>query len=182
MIRGTGFLLFCRSSLASGKDMGPETKRATDHRSSLKFSFGEQPRRGYARITPDTLYTGERGFGLMSSPMLETNARSLCAENASFLFVVDLPEGDYDVKLTTGGAETESVTTVKGEARRLFLERVIVPKRKFATEAFTVNVRYKELANHEVVRIKKDEQDDFDWDHRLSLEFSNTHPCVSSLT
>ena len=35
--------------------------------------------------------------------------------------------------------------------------------------------------NGEIVRIKHDEENDFDWDHRLTLELRNTHPCLSSL-
>jgi lysophospholipase L1-like esterase len=173
-------VLFSRSGLASG-DTGPHGERAIVPGSFLKFSFGEQPRRGFTRITPDTLYTRERGFGLMSRSGLEPNARSLCGQNTPFLFTVDLPEGNYDVKVTTGGAQSESVTTVQAEARRLFLERAVVARRKFATESFTVNVRYKELASRETVHIKKDEEEDFDWDHRLTLEFSSTHPCLRSL-
>jgi len=61
------------------------------------------------------------------------------------------------------------VTTVKAEARRLILEEVRVPRGKLVTRRFTVNVRYKELGDGEVVRLKKDEQDEFDWDHRLTL-------------
>jgi len=31
------------------------------------------------------------------------------------------------------------------------------------------------------VHLKKDEENDFDWDHRLTFEFNDTHPCISSL-
>ncbi|HVH85355.1 MAG TPA: rhamnogalacturonan acetylesterase, partial [Terriglobales bacterium] len=160
---------------------GQESGRNISQKSSLKFSFGEQSRPGYISITANTAYNPDRGYGLMLAANLEASARSLCSKGASFLFAVDLAEGNYDVKLTLGGADTESVTTVKAEARRLFLKRVIVPPRKLLATRFTLNLRSKELTNGEVVRIKKDEENDFDWDHRLTLEFNNTHPCASLL-
>ena len=181
LLGGLAILFFLGTGFASPTDTEAQTERGIAQRSSFKFSFGEKHRRGFTRITPDTDYTTQRGYGLMSTRSLGTNAKSLCGGNALFRFTVDVPEGNYDVKLTMGGGQNESITTVKAESRRLFLPRVVVASRKFATRTFTVNVRHKELMNGDIVRIKKDEESDFDWDHSLTLEFSNAHPCVSSL-
>lgn len=112
---------------------------------------------------------------------MQESAHSLCGEHQPFFFAVNVPEGDYDVTLTLGDSQAESVTTVKAEARRLILEKVRVPRAKVFTKQFTVNIRYKELKDGQIVRLKKDEQDEFDWDHRLTLEFNNERPCVGSL-
>ncbi len=58
-----------------------------------------------------------------------------------FLFSVKVPEGNYDVTVTLGDPEGESVTTVKAESRRLMLEKVETAKGDYATRTFVVNVR-----------------------------------------
>jgi lysophospholipase L1-like esterase len=91
-----------------------------------------------------------------------------------------VPEGNYDVTIGLGG-DTESTTTVKAEARRLLVDKLQVSHGKVKTRDFTLNVRATKLATGEVVHLKKDEQNEFDWDNQLTLEFNNSHPCVSSL-
>lgn len=82
--------------------------------------------------------------------------------------------------LGRGGA-SDSTTTVKAEARRLLVAKVQVSRGKVITRSFTINVRSPKLSSGEVVAVKKDDQNEVDWDGRLTLEFNDSRPCVSSL-
>lgn len=145
------------------------------------FHFGTgNPHRGYSEISPATVYSQQLGYGFMNATLLDASRQGICGNGKPFLFSVDVPEGNYDVTLSLGGA-SESTTTVKAEARRLLIDKVRVPQGKVVTRSFTINVRSPKLADGEVLRLKKDEQDEFDWDGRLTLEFSNSRPCVNSL-
>ncbi len=117
----------------------------------------------------------------MNAADLVARDHAICGQGKPFLFSVDVPEGNYDVTLVFGDAKVDSVATVKAEARRLLLPEVKVARGKTATRMVTVNVRYQELHTGETVRLKPEEQNDFDWDHRLTLEFNNVRPCVRSL-
>lgn len=148
---------------------------------SWRFTFGTaNPHPGYAQVHPTIAYTLELGYGFANAPALDASSQSVCSDGKPFLFSADVPEGNYDVTLGLGGA-SDSTTTVKAEARRLLVDRVQVPDGKVVMRTFTINVRSPKLASGEVVRLKKDEQNEFDWDGRLTLEFNNAHPCVSSL-
>ena len=150
-------------------------------RTAVKFAFGEHPRRGFIQVSPNTLYDSIRGYGLMqSSPSLQQDGDSTCSDGP-FLFSVAVPEGNYDLTLRVGSQRVQSSITVKAEARRLLVEPLQIRQGKLLTRRFTVNVRYKELANGKLVHLKKDEKNDFDWDHRLTLEFNGSHPCVGEL-
>src|SRR5207245_10793155 len=61
------------------------------------------------------------------------------------------------------------------------LESLMTQRGHIEGRTFTVNVRYPQLRNGDMVRLKPDEQSDFDWDHRLSLEFNGSRPCVESI-
>ena len=53
----------------------------------------------------------------------------------------NLPEGNYNIKITFGDAAGESVNTVKAETRRLILEGLRTANGKFETRTITVNIR-----------------------------------------
>src|ERR1051325_11101814 len=91
---------------------------------TLKFDFES--------IAPDAMYSKARGYGYERGT----------GPKDPFYFSVDVPEeGNYQVTVTLGSHELDSVTTVKAELRRLMLERVRVPAGKFETRKFLVNVR-----------------------------------------
>ena len=176
-----GILLFLMGEHARAVTTHSPDHSQQNRKPDFKFSFGTQPRRGFIEAPVDLIYNPQRGYGFMSPTDLQAHARSVCGGNKPFLFSVDVPEGNYDVTFALGDSEGESITTVKGEARRLFVERLHLPRDRFEKQSFTINVRYKELANGTAVHLKKDEENDFDWDHRLTFEFNDTHPCISSL-
>jgi len=146
----------------------------------MRFNFGQRARREFIQLVPNTVYDSARGYGFMQAPTLQQDRSSVCAD-APFFFSVDVPEGNYDVTLRLGDERNDSVIAVKAEARRLLIKPLQIHQGKFVTRRFTLNVRYKELANGGVVHLKNDEKNGVDWDHRLTLEFNGAHPCVSEL-
>lgn len=146
---------------------------------ALRFSFGSHPRRGFTSVNPSDLYTPERKFGYLGATP-QQDASSTCSDRP-FLFAADIVEGNYDVTVRLGSAGADADTTLKAEARRLLLTPLVTRRGHPATRTFTLNVRYPELRDGQRVRLKPDEQNDFDWDHRLSLEFNGAHPCVESI-
>jgi lysophospholipase L1-like esterase len=151
-------------------------------RARVKFSFGGgKAEQDDLRILPDTVYSSEHGYGLVS-PVVQTGRlqASICSDNKPFSFALDLPEGNYNVNVLLGDSVEESKTTLRVEARRLILQE-LYPSRGLRSRKFTVNVRHSQLASGETVRLKPDEQGHLDWDNQLTLEFSGPHPCVHSL-
>jgi lysophospholipase L1-like esterase len=135
-------------------------------------------------VSPETVYTRERGYGFVS-PVPQTigarSKKSVCSDSTPFLFAVDLPEGNYNVSVLLGDDDRESTTTVKVEARRLILKQLHTSAGRFVSRKFTVNVRRSRLVSGEKVRLKHDEQSHLDWDDLLTIEFSGAHPCVRTL-
>jgi lysophospholipase L1-like esterase len=151
-------------------------------RTSFKFSFG--PGSADRQVSPETIYTRERGYGFVSPLPQTTSAGSkkgVCSDSRPFSFAVDLPEGNYNVNVLLGDDDRESTTTVKVEARRLMVKQLQTQAGRFVSRKFTVNVRRSRLASGEMVRLKPDEQSHLDWDDLLTVEFSGAHPCVRAL-
>src|SRR5208337_3743734 len=105
-----------------------------------------------------------------------------------FFFSVAVPEGNYNIAVTFGDAAAACVTTVKAESRRLMLEEVATAAGKFETRTFVVNVRNfrippppQNAPGGDQVRLNAREQGVLHWDDKLTLEFSNTRPCVDSM-
>jgi lysophospholipase L1-like esterase len=85
--------------------------------------------------------------------------------------------------ITFGDFEKESRTTVKAELRRLMLERVDSPAGKFVTRTFVVNVRTPAIPEGGEVKLKDREKttEAWAWDEKLTLEFNNSHPAISTI-
>lgn len=89
-------------------------------------------------------------------------------------FSVALPEGNWRVTMTLGDRRT-ATTTVKAEARRLMLDRVVTRAGQRVTRSFVVNTRTAMLApppanapGGAMVRLKPREAGSPTWDDRLS--------------
>lgn len=166
--------------------ISPQGHSADATRKSLKFDFGTDASvAGFVRVVPSTVYSSDRGYGFMqpvevSQPSGRASRTSLCSEK-SFRFSADLPEGNYNIAISLGDKSVESLTTVKGEARRLVLEKVSTTPGQFVTRNFTINVRAPLLRSGGRVKLKADEQGHFDWDNMLTLEFGDAHPCLKTL-
>jgi lysophospholipase L1-like esterase len=166
--------------------ISPQAHSADAIRKNLKFDFGSGAAvAGFVRVSPATIYSSELGYGFMqpvevSQSTGRASRTSLCSEK-SFRFSADVPEGNYNIAISLGNQSAESLTTVKGEARRLMLEKVSTAPGQFVTRNFTINVRTPILKSGGRVKLKADEQGHFDWDNVLTLEFGDAHPCLRTL-
>lgn len=162
---------------------------------SLRFDFGggagTSATSGYKVVSPATLYTAEAGYGLIVTGG-PTPVVSAAGENAElsalvgtkpFIFLVDLPEGNYDVTLRLGDPSGNSNTTVKSETRRLHLEQVETRSGEQVERTFTVNVRTPIIDEAGArVMLKERERGLFHWDDKLLLEFNGLRPAVATVT
>ena len=141
----------------------------------LQFDFTSgKPAPGFRQVPPGTLYSEETGYGFEDA-----------ATRPPFYFSVRVPEeGNYRVTVTLGDPAADSVTTIKAELRRLMLERVRVAAGVVETRTFLVNVRTPKIPGDGAVRLK-DRERTFEaraWDDRLTLEFTDAHPAVRTVT
>ncbi len=139
-------------------------------------------------VTADTAYTPARGYGFESGAVIEGDDRGgdalqgdFCTSARPFLFSVDLPEGDYRVKMLLGDRTGESQTVVKAESRRLMLEPVATKAGAVAAATFLVHLRTPRIPGGGEVRLKPREIGAPHWDKRLTLEFNGARPCVAAL-
>lgn len=170
---------------------------------SFKFDFGSgAPAAGYTKVTPDTAYSNERGFGFEPGPPVAAVDRGgdplrgdFITSDRPFLFSVKAPEGNYRVTVTLGDAAGESVTTIKAESRRLMVEKLATPRGGFAIATFTVNIRNAKVpppplnapgSDHVALNDRERANGPggglgFTWDDKLTLEFNNARPCVCAI-
>lgn len=85
-------------------------------------------------------------------------------------FSRDVPEGIHRVTVEFGGDDVESVTTCKGESRRLFVLGERVPKGETVSRTFLVETRRREFPGGRVA-LKDREVGTATWDEQLTLEF-----------
>jgi lysophospholipase L1-like esterase len=175
----------------------PAAQPASAPATAFKFQFGaEMAAPGYTLVPPSRLYSKETGHGFEPGAVLtavtqETGGpprRGAVTASQPFLFSVAAPEGNYRVTVTLGDPKAEAVTTVKAETRRLMLERIRTAAGQFETRAFTVNVRSPKISTGGEVNLDSREMDlathepiSRDWDDKLTLAFSDSHPALAAL-
>lgn len=145
-----------------------------------RFSFDGKPTPGDTPVPAAQVYNRETGHGF------EPDSPPNAAGQPTF-FSVDLPEGNYRVTATFGGAAA-SDTTVKAELRRLMLDAVQLPAGATETRSFIVNVRTADITaapGVEPGRVKLKEREiaseAWAWDRRLTLEINGSHPALRRL-
>ena len=160
---------------------------------NYKFDFGtNKPEKGYIGIDETSIYTATKGYGFVATDVViksierNENAPSLTSNfitaDKTFYFMLDVPEGNYNVKITFGDALGTSLTTVKVENRRLMLEKVKTTEGSFSTENFIVNIRNAAINNtKDSVKLKPRERDYFHWDKYLTFEFCDSLPKISAI-
>lgn len=157
-----------------------------------RFDFGSgTPAAGHTKVTPDTLYSAERGFGLEPGAEVKvvTHDRKdllkgdLITSSKPFYFSVAVPEGNYKVTVTMGDYGAESRNTIKAELRRLMIEDVRTRPGQFAMRTFLVNVRRPQIPTGGEVRLKDREKTSEApaWDEKLTLEFNGERPAICAL-
>lgn len=153
---------------------------AAELKTSYRFDFGAgQAKAGYTKVTPETIYADERGYGFEPGAQV-TELDHGVTGSQPFYFSAAVPEGNFRVTVTLGDSKSDSITTVKAELRRLMLEKVETKPGKSVTRSFIVNIRTPQIPTGGEVRLKPREKtsEAWAWDNKLTLEFSNTRPVV----
>jgi lysophospholipase L1-like esterase len=135
---------------------------------------------GQVAVHADTGYISDRGYGFEPGAVI-TEGAGFCTSEKPFFFSVDLPEGDFRVKLTLGERVGESQTVVKAESRRLVLEPVVTKKGEVSTATFLVHLRTPQIPTGGTVKLKPREIGALHWDKRLTLEFNGARPCLAAI-
>lgn len=167
------------------------TSQVFAQNTSFKFDFGPgKVASGYTQILPTSVYSKENGYGFMMGASLtgiDRNGKNalktdFLTSDKPFFFTIDVPEGNYDVKINMGDEEGTSSQTIRAECRRLMLNTVETSSGKVETRKFTVSVRYAEIAGTTAkVNLKPRELNYFHWDHQLTLEFNGKQPKIASI-
>jgi len=176
----TGLLLTLAAMTAG--IMSPAA-RAADLKTSWKFDFSGKAADGATAVKPGDLYSAANGFGFEPGAAVKV-ANGAIAADKPFFFSAAVPEGNYRVKVTLGGADA-SDTTIKAELRRLMVEHVHTDAGKPQTVSFIVNVRTPAIVGGGQVKLKAPREsvnEAWAWDERITLEFSNSHPVVSAIS
>lgn len=119
-------------------------------------------------------FLGVWAFGSFSAWAAPLTLRAQLQPGAPLTVEADAVEGDYVVTVTYGGDDADSVTTMKGEARRLYALNVKVPKGGSLTLSYRVSVHQPEIKGGGKVSLKSREVGSPSWDQKLSLEFLGT--------
>ena len=164
--------------------------------SGYRYDFGNgKPMPGYTKVTTDTKYSDETGYGfdkystdLQAADGQTKNAllTDYISSPKPFYFSVKLPEGNYDVKVILGDPLGTASATIRAECRRLMISNFGTGKGKFATLNFTVHVKDSLIRNEnkEVVskvRLKEREVGYLHWDNKLTLEFNGAAPKICAV-
>jgi len=162
----------------------------------FKFDFGSgKLAPGYTQVKSTTIYSKEVGYGFEPGAAIQDVDRGgdpltgdFVTSESLFKFSVALPEGNYKVTVILGDASGPSLTTVKSEARRLMLERIATAKGKFETRSFLVNIRTTTMSPGNKLKLDSREWNaqsgqilSATWDDKLTLQFSDEHPCLCAL-
>lgn len=155
-----------------------------------KFDFGTaNAEKGYVAVTPADQFSDSKGYGFDLGTTPETFDRggknALTSDGVCggkpFYFSLNLPEGNYNVKVILGDSKKATLTTVRAESRRLMLERLATKKGQLSTQSFSVNIRNHRISQSDTVKIKLREIGKLNWDNKLTLEFNDEHPSVVAL-
>jgi len=163
---------------------------AKDKPPVYRFDFGSgQIKKGWTQVTSTSLYSPEKGFGIIPSGDMVSGKNDskdpltsdFLSSKKPFYFEVDLPEGHYLVNLTLGGSAEGSSITVKAESRRLMLENVKTGSGETVQKTIVVDVRTPRINADEQIKLKERELKYLNWDNKLTIEFNGEHPCVAAI-
>lgn len=94
---------------------------------------------------------------------------------------VEVPDGNYLVRVTFGSKKRAGETTLRCENRRLLAHNLVTKKKEMKTLEFVVNKRSPFISDDRQVRIKEREKNYFTWDDKLTLEIAGDAPAVASI-
>jgi lysophospholipase L1-like esterase len=183
-------ICFSIAGLVISASLGGQTIPGADKPLCLRFDMGSgNVETGCIQILGNMMYTPARGYGFIAgAPVFDVDRggrdalrRDFCTSDKPFYFVVDVPEGNYEITVITGDRKGETMTSVKAENRRLMLENVKTSKGEFQTSTMLVNVRTPRINDSTDIRLKPRELSYLNWDNKLTLEFNNVRPCINSI-
>ena len=166
------------------------TLSASAYAQQFKFAFGAGPApAGWTWVSPDMTYSDTRGYGFDGAPGAVPKAVDSgggVEARAPFYFSFKVPqEGNWRVKATLGNPSSSTVTTIFAEVRRLMVLHAATKPGETREVTFIVNTRTPKLPDGTLVRLKPREKEPAEaiaWDDRVTLEFNDAHPAISSLT
>ena len=155
---------------------------------SQTFSFDGREKNAI-QVNPTDTFTTERGYGYDFREVVEKarNMQTGTYQLAPFItyFSVKVPDGNYRVTVTLGNKKKKACTTVRAEARRLYVENAETKKGEFKTYTFTINKRDDIIRTPDnkqsYVRTKSKGGKKLVWDDCLTLEFNGDVPALSSI-
>ncbi len=161
--------------------------QADSTQTSYKFFFGSGAApAGYTKVDPGMTYSDARGYGFEPGAAIKIAGKpdaGIATADKQFYFSTALPEGNYKVTVTLGNPDVATDVSVKAELRRLMLENIQTKPGEYVTKTFIVNTRRPEYAGG-VVNLKaprESQQEAWDWDKGLTLEFNGEHPSIQDL-
>jgi lysophospholipase L1-like esterase len=177
--------------------LAPHTQDAPARPAGFKFDFGTgKAAPGWIKITPDTGYSDERGYGFEPGSKPNGIARGgdpltgdFITGSTPFSFSVKVSEGNWLARVTLGDPSGESLTTIKSETRRLMLQRVATKTGEFKVATFVGNVRNARMTpplpanapGGSEVRLTNLDPNRLNWDDKLTIEFLNDRPCICAI-
>lgn len=175
--------------LAAGALLASAAPLFAAEQRTWKFDFGGDALPGYIAVPPDSAFNEKTGYGFEKGATVTTVQRGgtnplhdgFVTSEKPFAFSAAVPEGIYRVTVMLGDEEGISTTTIKAESRRLMLEKAQTAAGQFTTSTFSVAVKRPALKSGLAVKLKPDEQGSRDWDEKLTLEFSNSRPCLCTI-
>ena len=155
-----------------------------------QFDFGTGAAApGYTKVTPTTIYSAAVGYGFQPSKSPVTAVSrgggdllrgDYCTSVDSFSFSLNLPLGNYTVNVYLGDLNGTSTTSVYGEQRRLFLDRITTASGQTITKSFTINRR--DYKNGSVTISRTDRELTYsDFDNVLNFTFAGSKIAVCGI-
>lgn len=155
-----------------------------DAKNQFDFKFGKSGKEpNIIYISEPVTFSSEMGFGFdFGNKQTVSVTDNYCTSTVPFYFSVAVPEGIYDVTVTFGNPDLESITTIKAEARRLMVFNQKVDAGAIKTLQFTVSVRSPQIDSTHSINLKERELNYMNWDNRLTLEFSGKNVAVQKIS
>lgn len=157
----------------------------------LQYDFGPgKTEAGFTQVLPQTEYSAEQGYGFWPGATLTGYERvkgtalksDFITSDKPFYFSVNLPDGNYDVKIIYGDKEGTSSQTVRAESRRFMLQNTTTKSNNVDEKKFTVHMHTLGIGGTDKkVLIKPREVDFFHWDNQLTFEFNGTAAKICGL-
>src|SRR5271157_3323159 len=139
-----------------------------------KFDFGTGAAApGYTKVTPTTTYSTALGYGFEGGTVTAVSRggsdvlRGDYCTGTAFNFSVTLPQGYYLVTLYLGDISGTSTTSVYGEQRRMFIDRLSTASGQAVTRTFTIARRAYQNATVTITRTLQ-ESTYVDFDDKLT--------------